>query len=114
MCYRRKWNQMRTIQINAIETSQIKSKQNLIPKPSNELQFIVAIMRCIYCVCSLYSIRSHGTVSGEFQYLYHPQTYPLALLLLTTGGHHWRPVHTCSLEDLPPLQHTVLTPSGGH
>ena len=24
------------------------------------------------------------------------------LLLLTSGGHHWRPFRTCSLEDLPP------------
>ena len=24
-------------------------------------------------------------------------------LLLTSGGHHWRPVQTCSLEDQPPL-----------
>ena len=23
-------------------------------------------------------------------------------LLLTSDGHHWRPVQTCSLEDLPP------------
>ena len=22
-------------------------------------------------------------------------------LLLTSGGHHWRPVHTCSLKELP-------------
>ena len=32
-------------------------------------------------------------------------------LLLTSGGHHWRPVQTCSLKDLPP---PVRTPSGGH
>ena len=25
-------------------------------------------------------------------------THPL---LLTSGGHHWRPVQTCALEDLP-------------
>ena len=31
--------------------------------------------------------------------------------LLTSGCHHWRPVQTCSLEDLPP---PVLTSSGGH
>ena len=32
-------------------------------------------------------------------------------LLLTPGGHHWRPVQTCSLDDpTPPL----LTPGGGH
>ena len=35
-------------------------------------------------------------------------TYPL---LLTTGGHYWRPIQTCTLEDLA-LQ--VLVPSGGH
>ena len=23
-------------------------------------------------------------------------------LLLTSGGHHWRPVQTCPIEDLPP------------
>ena len=35
-------------------------------------------------------------------------TYPL---LVTSGGHPWRPVQTCSLQDLPtPL---VLTSSGG-
>ena len=33
-------------------------------------------------------------------------------LLLTFGGHHWRPVQTCSLEDLPPT--LVLTSSGCH
>ena len=27
------------------------------------------------------------------------------------SGHHWKPVQTCSFEDLPPL---VLTSSGGH
>ena len=35
-------------------------------------------------------------------------TYPL---LLISGGHHCRPVQTCSLEDLPP---PVLKSSGGH
>ena len=34
-----------------------------------------------------------------------------ALLLVTSGGHHWRPVQKCSLED-PPLPPLVLT-SGG-
>ena len=34
-------------------------------------------------------------------------------LLLTSGGHHWRPVQTCSLEDLP-LPQPVLKSSGGH
>ena len=29
---------------------------------------------------------------------------------MTSGGHHWRPVQVCSLEDIPPL----LTPSGSH
>ena len=33
--------------------------------------------------------------------------------LLTYGGHYWRPVQTCSLEDLPPPA-LVLTSSGGH
>ena len=33
-------------------------------------------------------------------------------LLLTSGGHHQRPVQTCSLEDLPILP--VLTSSGNH
>ena len=33
-------------------------------------------------------------------------------LLLTSGGHHWRPVQNCSLEDVPTLH--VLTSSGGH
>ena len=49
-----------------------------------------------------------------------PTTFPLGhqkwkfspplLLLLTSGDHHWRPVQTCSLEDLHPQ--LVLT-SGG-
>ena len=34
-----------------------------------------------------------------------------APLLVTSGGHHWRPVQKCSLED-PPLPLLVLT-SGG-
>ena len=38
---------------------------------------------------------------------------PLALvlgpLLVTSGGHHWRPVQTCSFEDTPP---PVLTSDG--
>ena len=28
-------------------------------------------------------------------------TVPTPPLLLTSGNHHWRPVQTCSLEDLP-------------
>ena len=36
-------------------------------------------------------------------------TLPPQPLLLTSGGHHWKPVQTCSLEDLPPP-----TPSGDH
>ena len=39
-----------------------------------------------------------------------PGDLPLPLLL-TSGGDHWRPVQTCSLEDLPSL---VLTSSGSH
>ena len=48
------------------------------------------------------------------------ETYPPALtesdlvtypLLLTSGGHHWGPVQTHSLEGLPLL---VLTSSDGH
>ena len=35
----------------------------------------------------------------------------LPLLLLTSGGHHWRPVQTCSVEGLLPL--LMLTPSSG-
>ena len=35
-------------------------------------------------------------------------TYPP--MLLTSGGHHWRPVQTPSLDDFPP---PVLTSSGG-
>ena len=31
--------------------------------------------------------------------------------LLTFGGHQWRPVHTCSLEDSPP---PILTSNVGH
>ena len=31
--------------------------------------------------------------------------------LLTSAGHHWRPVQSCSLEDLPPL---ILTSSCCH
>ena len=37
---------------------------------------------------------------------------PTPSLLLTSGGHHWRPVQTCSLEDLPRnryLQQVVAT-----
>ena len=37
--------------------------------------------------------------------------YPL---LLTSGGHLWRPVKTCSIKALPPALPTVLTSSGGH
>ena len=33
--------------------------------------------------------------------------------LQTSGGHHWRPVKTCSLEDLPPPPF-ILTSSGGY
>ena len=44
-----------------------------------------------------------------------PSTYPptghTCLLLVTSGGDHWRTVQTCSLEDIPQL---VLTSSGGH
>ena len=29
-------------------------------------------------------------------------TYLPLPLLLTSSGHHWKPVQTCSLEDLPP------------
>ena len=29
------------------------------------------------------------------------QTSGPTLLLLTSGGHHWRPVQTCPFEDLP-------------
>ena len=32
-------------------------------------------------------------------------------LLLTSGGHHWRPVQTCLLENIAQL---VLTPSDNH
>ena len=71
--------------------------------------------------------RSHGRVSPSPhirpEYLTPPpqhQTWgPASLrhqtwgpaLLLTSGGDHWRPVQTCSFEDLPPL---VLTSSGSH
>ena len=34
-------------------------------------------------------------------------------LLLASGGHHWRPVQTCSLEDLPPPS-PPLTSGGGY
>ena len=33
------------------------------------------------------------------------------LLLLTSGGQHWRPVQTCSLEDPTPAG---VTSGGGH
>ena len=33
-----------------------------------------------------------------------------APLLVTTGGHQWRPVQTCSLED-PPRSHTPPLPA---
>ena len=32
-----------------------------------------------------------------------PDMGPTALLL-TSGGHHWKPLQTCSLEDQPPNQ----------
>ena len=35
-------------------------------------------------------------------------------ILLTFGGHHWRPVQTCLLRDPPPFPSPVLTSSGGH
>ena len=34
-------------------------------------------------------------------------------LLLTSDGHHWKPVQTCSFEDLPPPP-PVLTSNGDH
>ena len=34
-------------------------------------------------------------------------------LLMTSGGHHWRPVQTCSLQDPPPT-HTLMLTSGGY
>ena len=40
--------------------------------------------------------------------------YTPSPLLLTSGGHHWKPVQTWSLEDLPPPLPPVLTSSGGH
>ena len=33
------------------------------------------------------------------------RTYTPSPLLLTSGGHHWRPVQTCSLKDLPHSTH---------
>ena len=33
------------------------------------------------------------------------QTWDLCPLLLTSGGHHWKPVQTCSLEALAPSPH---------
>ena len=39
----------------------------------------------------------------------HVQTW--SPLLVTPGSHHWRPVQTSSLEDIPP---SPVLPSGGH
>ena len=39
-----------------------------------------------------------------------PPSYPLPPAT-ASGGHHWRPVQTCSLEDLPPPPPLVLTTS---
>ena len=41
--------------------------------------------------------------------------YPSLPLLLTSGGHHWRSVQTCSLVHLPPPPSPpLLTSSDGH
>ena len=68
------------------------------------------------CVC--HSVQVEGRVHYPWciwKYEYSPGTrhgtYP-PLLLLTSGGHHWRPVQSCSLENLSRLP-TVLTSSGG-
>ena len=37
---------------------------------------------------------------------------PAPALLVTSSGHHWRPVQACSLDDFPPPK-PILT-SGGH
>ena len=37
---------------------------------------------------------------------------PSPALLVTSSGHHWRPVQACSLDDFPPPK-PILT-SGGH
>ena len=47
---------------------------------------------------------SHVTITHDAFDI--PRTWKLGiypLLLLTSGGHHWRPVQTCLLEDYPPL-----------
>ena len=48
---------------------------------------------------------------------YSPKTWDLRYSsppqLLTTGGHHWRPVQTCSLENIPPPV-LIDLPSSGH
>ena len=39
----------------------------------------------------------------------YPTRPPTWDLLLTSSGHHWRPVQTCLLEDLPPIPHQIGT-----
>ena len=54
--------------------------------------------------------RSHGRVPPDMR-TWVPSPPPL----LTSGGHHWRPVQTCSLEGIPtPFPSMVLTPCGSH
>ena len=52
--------------------------------------------------------RSHGGVSRPAPPDIRPEDPPM---LLTSNGHHWRCLQTCSLEDLPL---PVLTSSGGY
>ena len=63
---------------------------------------------------------THDGLGHEYPLLWIPDMGPPPIpdigpthhpLLLTSGGHHQRPVHTCSLEDLPL---PILTSSGGH
>ena len=51
---------------------------------------------------------THGTPPPAPVRIWTPDTELPNPLLVKSGGHHWRPVQTCSLEDPP-----VLT-SGGH
>ena len=57
--------------------------------------------------------RSHGKVSPlQYPTLDTQPSIPLGYSTLTTGGHHWIPVQTCSLNGLPllPLAQFVTPP----
>ena len=58
---------------------------------------------------------THDGVMGHGYPLPHPwiphmRPIPLSIPLLISGGHHWRPVQTCSLKDLLTYGSYILSP----